>query len=186
MDATLAGLVSDYGYLAVFFGTLLEGEAILMLAGYAAHQDYLWLPLVVAVAFVGATLGDQIFFFAGRFFGPALLRRFDGIASHADRVNAVLVRHSALLVIGLRFTYGLRIAGPIIVGMSTLPARRFLLYNAIGALIWAPTIAGAGYLLGHVLEKLLVDLKRFELYGLGVLAGLLVLIAIVSHLRKRR
>jgi membrane protein DedA with SNARE-associated domain len=185
MDATLPGLVSDYGYLAVFVGTLLEGEAILMLAAYASQRGYLSLPVVVAVAFVGATLGDQLFFFAGRYFGPALLRRFDSIASRAERVNALLVRHSALLVISLRFTYGLRIAGPIILGMSTLPARRFLLFNAIGALLWAPAIAGAGYLLGHVVETLIVDLRRFELYGLGVLAVLLLLIGVVSYLRGR-
>jgi membrane protein DedA with SNARE-associated domain len=185
MDTTLSGLVSDYGYFAVFVGTLLEGEAILMLAAYAAHRGHLSLPLVVAVACVGATLGDQLFFFAGRFRGPALLRRFDSIASRSERVNALLLQHSALLVIGLRFTYGLRIAGPIILGMSTLSARRFLFFNVVGALLWAPAIAGAGYLLGHVVETLIVDLKRFELYGLGVLAVLLLLIGVVSYLRGR-
>jgi membrane protein DedA with SNARE-associated domain len=44
----------------VFLGTLLEAETILLSAGFAANRGLLQWPLVVAVAFVGATLGDQI------------------------------------------------------------------------------------------------------------------------------
>lgn len=177
MDASLPQLVSDYGYLAVFVGTLLEGEAILLLAAYAAHQGYLSLPAVVGVAFCGATLGDQIFFFSGRFFGDRLLRRLPVIRARADTINALLLRYHAGLIIGIRFAYGLRVAGPIVIGMSTLSARRFLLFNAVGAMIWAPLIAGIGYLFGHALEWLFVDLKQYETIGL---LGLLLLFIVVS------
>ena len=53
--------------------------------------------------------------------------------------NALLMKWHAALIIGIRFAYGLRIAGPIVIGMSSLAARRFLVFNAIGALIWAPS-----------------------------------------------
>ena len=106
MDASLPQLVSDYGYLAVFVGTLLEGEAILLLAAYAAHQGYLSLPAVVGVAFCGATLGDQIFFFSGRLFGDRLLRRLPVIGAKADKINAPLLRYREGLIIGIRFAYG--------------------------------------------------------------------------------
>ena len=66
----------------------------------------------------------------------------------------------------IRFAYGLRIAGPIVIGMSTISPRRFLLFNAIGALLWAPLIAGIRYLFGHAIEWLFVDLKRYETIGL--------------------
>jgi membrane protein DedA with SNARE-associated domain len=59
-------LLADHGYLAVLIGSLLEGETILVLAGFAAHQGHLSLPLVLAIAFVGGTFGDQIFFWLGR------------------------------------------------------------------------------------------------------------------------
>ena len=147
MDSNLPGLVSDYGYLAVFIGTLLEGEAILMLAAYAAHQEYLSLPLVIVVAFFGATMGDQIFFLLGRRFGTRLLERFPSLRARTARVDQLLLRYHGSVIIGIRFAYGLRIAGPIAIGMSTLPAWRFFVFNAIGALIWAPLIAGVGYAL---------------------------------------
>lgn len=186
MDTSLTHLVSAYGYLAVFVGTLLEGEAILMIGAYAAQQGYLSLPVVIAVAFVGATLGDQVFFLAGRFFGPVLLARFGTIRARAERVNQLLLRHHAWLIVGIRFAYGLRIAGPIVIGMSSLPAWRFFLFNALGALLWAPLVAGVGYLFGHMLEWLLVAMKRYELLGLGVLVVILLVVVLLLHLRRRR
>jgi len=71
MHIDLPQLLSQYGYLAVFVGALLEGESILLLAGYAANGGYLSFWIVVAIAFFGATLGDQMFFFLGRRYGTA-------------------------------------------------------------------------------------------------------------------
>ena len=88
---SLAQLLADYGYLAVFIGCLLEGETILVLAGFAAQQGLLSLPIVVTLAFVGGTLGDQIFFFIGKRYGESLLRRLPRFTSTAQRVNRLLV-----------------------------------------------------------------------------------------------
>lgn len=186
VETSLPELVSTYGYLAVFFGTLLEGEAILMIAAYAAHRGYLSLPVVIAVAVVGATLGDQLFFLAGRFFGPTLVTRVQTLRDRQHRVNALLVRHHAWLIVALRFAYGLRIAGPIIIGMSELPASRFFFFNAVGALIWAPVIAAVGYLLGETLEWLLRDLRAYEMAGLAALAVIGLGIAAVVRFRRKR
>jgi len=187
MDASLPQFVEDYGYLAVFVGTLLEGEAILLLAAYAAHRGYLSLPAVIGVAFCGATLGDQIFFFSGRFFGHGLMQRLPLIRARAERINGLLLRYHAALIIGIRFAYGLRIAGPIVIGMSGLNPGRFLLFNALGALIWAPLIAGIGYLFGHTLEWLFADLKQYETIGLlGLLLLFIVVSGVVHFARGRR
>ena len=148
-------------------------------------RGYLSLGLVVGIAFFGATLGDQIFFLLGRHFGVSLIRRFSSLEARVDRVDRLLLRYHAGLIIGIRFAYGLRIAGPIAIGMSTLPASRFFLFNAIGALIWAPLIAGVGYLFGHTLEWLLEDFKRYEAMGLIILVAILVIVAAVGHFVRR-
>lgn len=186
MDPAIARLVSDYGYLAVFVGALLEGESILLLAAYAAHQGYLSLSLVIAVACCGAILGDQIFFYSGRWFGNTLVQRVPALHARAETVNRLLIRHHAGLIIGLRFAYGLRIAGPIVIGMSTLGWRRFLVLNVIGALIWAPLVAGVGFMFGHAMERLFVDFKEFEKFGLLILAALIAVVSTVLHLLRRR
>ncbi len=183
---SLPGLLADYGYLAVFIGCLLEGETILVLAGVAAQQGLLSLPAVVALAFVGGTLGDQIFFFTGRRYGHTLLRQSSRFAPAVQRVNALLLRHDAWLIVGVRFMYGLRIAGPIAIGMSDVPARRFLGFNLLGAALWAAVITGVGYGFGQSLQWLIADLARFEEIALVLIVGVAVLIAVVHQVRARR
>ena len=180
---SLPGLLADYGYLAVFIGCLLEGETILVLAGVAAQQGLLSLPLVVALAFVGGTLGDQIFFFFGRRYGHALLRQSSRFAPAVQRVNALLLRHDAWLIVGVRFMYGLRIAGPIAIGMSDVPALRFLGFNLLGAALWAALVTGVGYVFGQSLQWLIADLARFEEIALVLIVGVVVLIAVVHRVR---
>lgn len=166
---SLTGLVAQYGYLAVFVGALVEGETMLVIAGFAAHQGYLSLPWVVALALCGGVLGDQACFLLGRRYGATLLARFPQLQPGIARVDLLLQRYHAWLIIGTRFMYGLRIAGPITIGMSRFPAWRFAALNLIGAALWAPLVAGAGYLFGHALELLFVDIRRFEEAALLVL-----------------
>ena len=179
---SLPQLLADYGYIGVFAGSLLEGETVLILAGFAAHQGHLSLSWVIAVAFCGGTLGDQIFFFIGRHYGESLLRRLPRLARSAERVNRLLLRHHAGLIVGVRFMYGLRIAGPIVIGMSQVSARRFLLFNLLGAAIWAVAIAGIGFFFGHALQWLLIDLDRVEWVGALVIVGVACLVAVAHRI----
>ena len=71
----LESFVQSYGYGALFLGTLLEGETVLILAGLMAHMGLMKLPLVILVALLGSFLGDQFYFFLGRRKGGALLDR---------------------------------------------------------------------------------------------------------------
>jgi len=129
---SLAQLLADHGYLAVFIASLLEGETILVLAGFAAHQGLLSLPLTLTLAFIGGTLGDQFFFWLGHRWGTSLLRRIPGSDQRAQRVRELLGRYDALLIVGIRFMYGLRIIGPIAMGTGGVSPWRFARYNVLG------------------------------------------------------
>src|SRR5207244_13265246 len=113
-------LVSQLGYAAIFVGTFLEGETVLALGGVAAAYGYLSLPGVMAVAVLGAFLGDQTAFFVGRRYGQRVLARFPGLAAKAPRVQELVRRWDAPAVVLLRFLYGLRIAGPTVIGSCGL------------------------------------------------------------------
>jgi len=156
-------LVEQLGYFAVFVGTLLEGETILALAGVAAAQGYLSLTAVIAVAMAGAFLGDQCCFYVGRRYGSRVLARFPALAARAPRVQALVRRWDAPAVILLRFLYGLRIAGPIIIASCGISAWRLAFFNFIGVLIWAPLVAGIGYFAGQALEAWLGRLQGMQM-----------------------
>ena len=182
----LAGLIDSYGYLAVFFGALLEGETILALAGLAAYRGYLDLYTVIAIAMLAGFLGDQIYFFLGRFKGKEVLERFPKMKRRAQRFDALLSRWHAPLIIGIRFMYGFRIVGPILLGMGRVPAWKFMLYNFIGAAIWAPLIASIGYFFGGAVKAALGHLKRYELWIFAMVLVIGLLVALYHHYREQQ
>ena len=158
----LAQLVQTWGYPVVFLGTLLEGETVLLLAGLAAQAGYLELQWVMATAWAGAVTGEQIWFFVGRRHGERLLERFPRLRPGAERVRALLARHHLPVILSLRFLYGLRTVGPIVLGSSPVPWARFTALDFAAAVVWAVAVASAGYAFGQVLTLWLGDLKRFE------------------------
>ena len=59
-----------------------------------------------------------MFFLLGRHYGNELLARFPRFAPAADRVHGMIERHPAATILGVRFMYGLRTAGPAIIGTT--------------------------------------------------------------------
>lgn len=169
----MEALIANFGYVAVFIGTFLEGETILALAGLAAAHGYLSFWTIVGLAIAGAFLGDQACFFIGRRYGPRILNRFPKLADQAPRVQRIVRRWDAAAVILLRFAYGLRIAGPLVIGTCGISPWRLALFNFIGTLLWAPLVAGVGYLAGYALHEWLGKLKHAQM-------GLLVVLALAT------
>jgi membrane protein DedA with SNARE-associated domain len=167
----LPDLIETYGYWAVLAGTLLEGESVLLLAGFAAHRGYLDLPTVVGVAIAGSFIGDQAWFFLGRRNGARLLVRFPKYAAPAARAQALLARYHMPLILSVRFLYGLRTVLPFVIGMSDISTPRFQVLNFGGAVLWSVTITAGGYLFGHAVEYVLGDLRHYEEILLGVIAA---------------
>lgn len=181
----LPSLIATYGYPVVFAGALIEGETVLVLAGVAAHLGYLSLAKVIAVAAVGGFLGDQIYFFLGRRYGLRLLDRFPAAKAVAPRVDALVVKHRALVVPLLRFTYGVRTVGPILIGAGRMNPFAFAALNAVGAAAWAVIVGGAGYFFGQMVIALLGRARVVE-EALFAVAAIVTLVALVLYRRRRR
>ncbi|MDR3395892.1 MAG: DedA family protein [Parasulfuritortus sp.] len=183
---TISHLIEAYGYLFVFAGALLEGETVLLAAGFAAHQGLLDLRLVIGIAFVGGTLGDQLAFLLGRWRGNELIERFPALARHAPQVHRLLERFSVVLILMIRFLYGLRIAGPVIMGTSRIPLVQFSILNMIAAAIWAVLVSGAGYVFGAATESAFNHIEHVEIVALLVILSLGFATWLWHYLRDRR
>jgi membrane protein DedA with SNARE-associated domain len=170
MEASnLQQLIEHYGYLAVFIGALVEGETILVMAGFLAHEGYLNVAGVMAIAAFGGFLGDQFFFALGRYRGREVLARFPSLQARATRVGLLVLRYQNWLIVFIRFMYGLRVAGPILLGMTPVSHVRFAVVNLLGAIIWATLIGGAGYLFGQAVGLFLHDAQRYQAFALGTI-----------------
>lgn len=179
-------VVIHFGYLAVLVGTFFEGEIILILGGFAAHRGYLDLPLVIAVAFLGSFLGDQFYFFLGRYRGRALLEKHPDWNGRIGRFRRLMDRFGTPFIIIFRFLYGLRTVAPLAIGLSDIPVIKFMVLNALSAAAWAVALGILGYIFGHAMEIVLDDVKKYEL---SVMAGLVAAagaIVIIKWLRGKR
>ncbi|MGZ0706378.1 DedA family protein [Pseudomonas piscis] len=182
----LNALIATYGYWVIFIGCLLEGETVLILGGMAAHQGNLQWPQVIGLAALGGILGDQLLFWTGRYSGARILPKLKRHQAAIERANGLIKRYPLTSVFAVRFLYGMRLVGPMVIGASGLAAWRFALLNVIGAAVWAVLFVSAGYWAGEALQHFLGDLKPYRLpIFLGVVA-LLALAALVRHLRNRR
>ena len=182
----LKHIIEQYGYLALFIGTFLEGETILLLAGFVAHSPDFNLDLryVILAAFAGSLAGDQTAFFIGRHYGRKLIAKSEKWRARAERVHAMLRKYHEILILSFRFFYGLRNLTPFVLGTATISVRKFFMLNAAGAAIWAVAFALIGYAFGSLLENVLTRLIANVHHAELAVLGVAVLVALGLWLRK--
>jgi membrane protein DedA with SNARE-associated domain len=189
----LRSAVVHYGYWAVAALLLLEsaglplpGETVLLLASFLAYTEHeLRLPWLIAVATVATTLGGELGFALGRNGGRPLIERYQNVfgirTEDVARGERLFDRYGSATVFLARFIFGMRVLASLLAGALCMPWRKFVLYNFLGAAVWVGAICSAGYLFGGHWERLVHDLKRFDL----AVAIVVVAVALLWWLRNR-
>lgn len=184
---SIESFISQYGLAAIFLGAAFEGETSVVTGGLLAHQHMLPLVGSAVAAVTGSFFADQLFFFAGRHYRDT--KRVRRIAEKPAFAKALdtLDRHPTIFILGFRFLYGLRTISPIAIGTSHIPARTFVVLNAISALVWGVLFTGIGYVFGDGLIQL-VDkvMPKQKLVGVAILVAVAaVVIAAIRFWRGR-
>jgi len=148
---TLIERHGDLFYLITFLWTALEGETFVIFAGLAAQKGMLNFWVLFLSAWLGTFCGDQIFFITGRKFGVHILDHLPKLKPSVARSLGWLERHAVAFILAYRFMYGIRNISGVAIGMSHLPWRKFIVWNAVAGFIWAGAFAGFGYLFGDVI-----------------------------------
>ena len=193
---SLAPVLNHYGYLAVAglvlvedFGVPVPGETVLIAAAVYAGAGRLNIVLVGIIAVAAAVIGDNAGYAIGRFGGRALALRYGRYvfltSERLDRAEAFFIRHGGKVVIVARFVEGLRQANGIIAGVGRMPWRKFLVYNALGAVLWVGLWVSLGDLAGRHIGVIYHEITRYSLYALAA-AGVVVLALVARHLIRRR
>jgi membrane protein DedA with SNARE-associated domain len=182
-------LISRWGYYAIVVGTLFEGETTLLAAGAMAHRGLLSLPLVLAVAFFGGVLGDQIWFQIGRRFGQPFIDRRPAWRKRLAFVDRLLNRYGTMFVVLFRFLPVplVRTITPVLLGSRGYPMWRFAAFNIAGGALWTVLLTAAGYGLGAALSGIIGRPIRPKELLLGVLiVGALswLLFQLITRLRR--
>lgn len=162
-------LLQKFGYFALFIGTFLEGETILVMAGFFAERGYLEILMVMLVAACGAYVGHVFWFWLGRTQGVRLLDRFPKMKRHFGKGIRIFERYGAPAIFITQWLYGLRVTCAVIIGISQISMIKFLVYEAITCIFWAIVIGGAGYYFGRAVESILGRAAHIEKWGLLIL-----------------
>jgi membrane protein DedA with SNARE-associated domain len=178
----IAALV--FGEAGLFFGFVLPGETAVVYGGVLADAGRVSVLVVLAVVLVAAVAGDSLGFEVGRRLGPRLTRA-PLLRNHSDRVASAqgyLRRRGGRAVVMGRFTAFLRAVMPGLAGASRMEYRRFLVFNAIGGVLWGTACVLLGYFAAHSIATVT--------HALGVTSGVIVASIVVGlawawHRRSR-
>lgn len=166
--AVLAALES-----AAFVGLFVPGEIALLAGGYIAYSGRADLVPMMVIAALGAIAGDSIGYEIGRHLGTSIRRSRLGRRVGEQRwarADQYLLEKGGRAVFFGRFVGVLRALVPAVAGVSRMRYRKFLFWNALGAMLWAPGFVLLGYIAGG-------SYKRVEHYAGR--AGLVILILVV-------
>ncbi len=173
-----------FGEAAVFVGFVLPGETAVVLGGVLAGSGRLSLPTLLVLVVVSAIAGDSVGYEVGRRVGPRLLASgpLQRHAAKLDGAQTFLRERGGVAVFLGRFTAFLRAVVPGLAGLSRMPYRRFLAWNAVGGVVWGAGFTMLGYLAGDSYQRLEKGIGR----GSAVLTGLIVVAALLLWHRSRR
>jgi membrane protein DedA with SNARE-associated domain len=186
-------ILARWGYVALAAcllgenaGLPLPGETILMYSSFVARKTHeLNIVLIVVVATAAAMLGDNLGYWAGKWFGPSLLRwlerRFnlkEDIETARDQIRC----RGRATIFWARYIMGLRtVAGPV-AGALNMEWKSFLLYNALGAISWVTAVSLIAFAFGTKIHSLAGYIEKVS----WVVSGAILAVGYFLWRRKKK
>ena len=141
----MSSWIEQYGYLAVLGGTLFEGEASYLAGAVAARLTELNIIGVMIAGYVGGFIRDFTIYSLARHGGKQdrLIAKVG--VNRISKVRAWIDRSPFILIIFHRFIYGFSTATLVVMGLTGISRRRFLMINTFACLVWVLGYGALGY-----------------------------------------
>ncbi len=151
----LAQHLAAFGPFAIALGAAVEGQTAVIAGGVMARQEILSPAVVVLAAALGSGIVDYLLFVLGRSFRHTRWVKKAAAKPAFDKALVLIERYPTGFILSFRFIYGLRAAGPLAVGVSSVSTRKFAILNAVAAGLWAGVFVALGYAFGPAVMALL-------------------------------
>ena len=196
LDKHLLALTQEYGiwiyailFLIIYCETglvvtpFLPGDSLLFVAGALCGLGALQLEWLAPLLIVAAFSGDNTNYWIGRLVGMRLLKRSNGLIKreHIDKTHAFYEKHGGKTVMLARFLPIIRTFAPFVAGIGLMHYRLFMLYSALGSLLWIGSLTVAGYFFGNI--PIIKDNLTLMILGIIVVS---LLPAISEFIRRRK
>lgn len=170
-----------HGYTIIFvwvlgeqIGLPIPAVPVLIAAGALAGSGRLSVPLALGLAVAASLVSDTVWYWVGRRRGGKVLSLLCRIALEPDscvrRTEDIFTRHGARTLLVAKFVPGLSTAAPPLAGIIGMPLLRFVLWDGLGALVWAGAFAGLGYVFSDQLERVAEYALRLGSWLVAVVA----------------
>jgi membrane protein DedA with SNARE-associated domain len=182
MMDSLIEFIKDWGYIAVFLGSLVEGESVILVACFMAHLGYLSLIKIMIIAFCGTLFADQALYYLGRYYGQALIQKFHRLHAPANRAFKLLHSWDIWFILSFRFIWGIRTISPIVIGSSGISPQRYTPLNLAAAIAWTLISCIGGYMVSGIIEDIgLQVMKRY--FGYFTISIIVIIVAVILFKR---
>lgn len=174
-------IFAESGLLIGFF---LPGDSVLFAAGFLASQGVLNIYILLPLLFLAAVIGDNVGYTFGFRLGPKIFKREDSLFFQKEnlvKAQAFFERHGGKTIIIARFIPVVRTFAPILAGVGKMKYKTFLIYNLVGAVLWAVGLL----LLGFFLGSLIPGIDRYLLPIILLIVIISVAPNIIHILRNR-
>ena len=173
-----------FGEAGAMVGFFIPGETAAVVGGVLAGLGRINLGVIMAVVVVCAIAGDSVGFELGRKFGPWLLERrpLQG-RSGVQQAMGLLERYGGPAVFIGRFVAFARAFIPGLAGVSGMRYPVFLLFNALGGIVWGVGYTLLGFIVGVSFQHVL---STAGVWSLVVVAGVVVVVVVLHLIRRRK
>ncbi|RUM57761.1 MAG: DedA family protein [Persephonella sp.] len=175
----------NYGYIAVFIGTFLEGEIFLIVVGIFIKLKLLNPALSLVFAILGAFIHEILYFFVGKWKGKKFLEENKYTQKSFQKAKELLNKYGVYSIFLIRFLYGMRMVPMMLMGASGIGVVRFTVFNLISLLIWAILYLALGYFFGHTAEMMFGKVKEYYFIFIISVIAVITLIVIYPFLKKK-
>jgi membrane protein DedA with SNARE-associated domain len=192
---TIVNLLNQTGYLGIFLLMVAESatlpvpsEVVLPLGGYLVSQGRLEFWLTVAVATIGSMVGTMVDFGIGYYLGRPAVLRYGRIVRFSEKRLGTTEKwfavHGRSVVLLARFVPLLRTLIAFPAGIVRMDVKRFLVYSAVGILVWDIALVYLGDLAGQNSAAIANTLQAYFL-PLGVAAVVIAGVLVYRELRSQ-
>jgi membrane protein DedA with SNARE-associated domain len=173
---------------SLFVGFVLPGETAALLGGVLAATGRISLPALLVAVVAAAVAGDSVGYEVGRRLGPRILatRMLRRHAGRLERARSTLRERGGWAVFLARFTAFARAVMPALAGVSGMPYRRFLAYNAAGGVVWGVGVVLLGFFAGNSYAAAARALGRTSAVVVSAVVLALLVVALVRRRRRQR
>ena len=155
MEAFFIELLKEYGYIILFLWCIMEGEMALIMAGILAHTTHMHITLAIFVAGIGGFVGDQIYFYLGRYNKKYIAKKLHTQRRKFAIAHILLKKYGWPIIFLQRYMYGFRVIIPMCIGLTGYSAKKYAFINLISAWCWAAITIIPAWILGeHILDVL--------------------------------